>query len=147
MIINKSFKITKYDNFNSNSNYKNINGSEKLHTVNNQFNPLEIKNSRGMGLNEISFKAFNESDFIKQRATKNKHLILNSISEILEEDKRVISSAFWGEVTDETKFSKASWYIKLKNEARYNSDSESYLKEKREKFKQISKFNRVKKKI
>lgn len=38
-------------------------------------------------------------------------------------------------------------YIKLKNEARYNSDSESYLKEKREKFKQISKFNRVKKKI
>ena len=118
MIINKSFKITKYDNFNSNSNYKNINGSKKLHTVNNQFNPLEIKNSRGMGLNEISFKAFNESDFIKQRATKNKHLILNSISEILEEDKRVISSAFWGEVTDETKFSKASWYIKLKNESK-----------------------------
>ena len=33
-------------------------------------------------------------------------------------------------------------YMKLKNEARYNSDSESYLREKRNKFKEIAKQNR-----
>lgn len=33
-------------------------------------------------------------------------------------------------------------YIKLKNEVRYNQDSESYLREKREKFKNIAKANR-----
>ena len=38
-------------------------------------------------------------------------------------------------------------YIKLKKEAKYNCDSESYLKEKREKFKQISKLNRIKNKM
>lgn len=33
-------------------------------------------------------------------------------------------------------------YIKLQNEARYNNDSESYLKEKKEKFKAIAKYNK-----
>lgn len=33
-------------------------------------------------------------------------------------------------------------YIKLKNEARYNNDSENYLKEKKEKFKEIAKYNK-----
>lgn len=33
-------------------------------------------------------------------------------------------------------------YLKLQNEAKYSSDSDSYLKEKREKFKKISKYNR-----
>lgn len=33
-------------------------------------------------------------------------------------------------------------YMKLKNEARYNSDSESYLREKKNKFKEIAKQNR-----
>ena len=37
-------------------------------------------------------------------------------------------------------------YIKLKNEVRYNSDSESYLKEKREKFRNIAKYNKENKK-
>lgn len=35
-------------------------------------------------------------------------------------------------------------YIKLQNEARYNNDSESYLKEKKEKFKAIAKYNKKK---
>ena len=33
-------------------------------------------------------------------------------------------------------------YIKLQNEAKYNNDSESYLNEKREKFKKIAKMNK-----
>ena len=33
-------------------------------------------------------------------------------------------------------------YIKLQNEARYNNDSENYLNEKREKFKNIAKINK-----
>lgn len=33
-------------------------------------------------------------------------------------------------------------YIKLQNEAKYNNDSESYLKEKKEKFKAIAKYNK-----
>ena len=37
-------------------------------------------------------------------------------------------------------------YIKLKNEVRYNSDSESYLKEKKEKFRNIAKYNKENKK-
>ena len=37
-------------------------------------------------------------------------------------------------------------YLKLKNEARYNFDSESYLQEKRNKFKEISKYNKNNKK-
>lgn len=37
-------------------------------------------------------------------------------------------------------------YIKLQNEARYNNDSESYLNEKREKFKNIAKINKANKK-
>lgn len=37
-------------------------------------------------------------------------------------------------------------YIKLQNEARYNNDSESYLIEKREKFKNIAKINKNNKK-
>ena len=37
-------------------------------------------------------------------------------------------------------------YIKLQNEAKYNYDSESYLHEKREKFKNISKINKNNKK-
>ena len=37
-------------------------------------------------------------------------------------------------------------YIKLQNEARYNNDSESYLNEKREKFKNIAKINKNNKK-
>ena len=36
-------------------------------------------------------------------------------------------------------------YLKLKNEAMYNSDSEGYLKAKNEKFKEISKINRKRK--
>lgn len=37
-------------------------------------------------------------------------------------------------------------YLKLQNESRYNNDSESYLKEKREKFKNIAKINKNNKK-
>ena len=37
-------------------------------------------------------------------------------------------------------------YIKLQNEAKYNNDSENYLKEKRNKFKDIAKHNKVNKK-
>ena len=37
-------------------------------------------------------------------------------------------------------------YIKLQNEAKYNNDSEIYLKEKRKKFKEIAKNNKVNKK-
>lgn len=37
-------------------------------------------------------------------------------------------------------------YVKLKNEARYNNDSDSYLKEKNEKFKEIAKMNKNNKK-
>lgn len=37
-------------------------------------------------------------------------------------------------------------YIKLKNEARYNSDSASYLQEKRNKFKEIAKMNKINRK-
>ena len=37
-------------------------------------------------------------------------------------------------------------YIKLQNEARYNNDNESYLIEKREKFKNIAKMNKTNKK-
>ena len=37
-------------------------------------------------------------------------------------------------------------YIKLQNEARYNNDSESYLIEKKEKFKNIAKYNKNNKK-
>ena len=37
-------------------------------------------------------------------------------------------------------------YIKLQNEAKYNNDSESYLSEKREKFKNIAKMNKNNKK-
>ena len=37
-------------------------------------------------------------------------------------------------------------YIKLQNEARYNNDSEGYLNEKREKFKNIAKMNKNNKK-
>ena len=33
-------------------------------------------------------------------------------------------------------------YLKLKNESRFNTDSESYLKEKKEKFKEIAKYNK-----
>ena len=38
------------------------------------------------------------------------------------------------------------YYIKLQNEAKYNNDSESYLNEKREKFKNIAKINKSNKK-
>lgn len=38
-------------------------------------------------------------------------------------------------------------YIKLKNEVKYNLDSESYLRDKKEKFKNISKINKSNKKI
>lgn len=38
-------------------------------------------------------------------------------------------------------------YIKLKNEARYNDDSESYLQEKRQKFKEIAKYNKSNKRM
>lgn len=38
-------------------------------------------------------------------------------------------------------------YLKLKNEAKYNNDSEAYLKEKRDKFKEISKINKKNKNI
>ncbi|MBO5413131.1 MAG: ribosome small subunit-dependent GTPase A [Clostridia bacterium] len=37
-------------------------------------------------------------------------------------------------------------YIKLQNEAKYNNDSDGYLREKRNKFKEIAKYNRVNKK-
>ena len=38
-------------------------------------------------------------------------------------------------------------YIKLQNEARYNNDSEDYLNTKREKFKNISKLNKNRKRF
>ena len=38
-------------------------------------------------------------------------------------------------------------YVKLKNESMYNTDTENYLKVKKEKFKEISKYNKNNKKI
>ena len=121
MTINKLFGISN-NNYIRNKFHKNTNYSDKLSAMNNQSNPLEYDFSRGLGLNEISFKAsFNESDLIKKRATNNKHIILDSLSGIFESDKNLINDAFWGEVTHESKFSKASWYIKLKNDSSNNS--------------------------
>ena len=54
---------------------------------------------------------------------------------------RVLEAIESGEISVE----RYNAYIKLKNEARYNSDSEGYLREKNEKFKQISKTNRGRK--
>lgn len=51
---------------------------------------------------------------------------------------KVIEAIKNGELSEE----RYNAYMKLKNEARYNSDSESYLREKRNKFKEIAKQNR-----
>lgn len=51
---------------------------------------------------------------------------------------KVLEAIKNGELSEE----RYNAYIKLKNEARYNSDSESYLREKRNKFKEIAKQNR-----
>ena len=51
---------------------------------------------------------------------------------------KVLEAIKNGEVSEE----RYNAYMKLKNEARYNSDSESYLREKRNKFKEIAKQNR-----
>ncbi|MBP3284771.1 MAG: ribosome small subunit-dependent GTPase A [Clostridia bacterium] len=53
---------------------------------------------------------------------------------------RILEAIEAGELSEERFRS----YIKLQNEAKYNNDSESYLKEKREKFKKIAKYNRGK---
>lgn len=46
----------------------------------------------------------------------------------------------------ELSYDRYNSYLKLKNETRYSDDPDSYLKEKREKFKKIAKDNRVNKK-
>ena len=51
---------------------------------------------------------------------------------------RVLEAIKNGELSQE----RYNSYLKLKNEVKYNSDSEAYLKEKRDKFKQISKINK-----
>lgn len=51
---------------------------------------------------------------------------------------KVLEAIKNGELSEE----RYNAYTKLKNEARYNSDSESYLREKRNKFKEIAKQNR-----
>ena len=51
---------------------------------------------------------------------------------------KVLEAIKNGELSEE----RYNAYMKLKNEARYNSDSESYLREKRNKFKEIAKQNR-----
>lgn len=51
---------------------------------------------------------------------------------------KVLEAIKNGELSEE----RYNAYMKLKNEARYNSDSESYLMEKRNKFKEIAKQNR-----
>ena len=55
-----------------------------------------------------------------------------------EQGCKVLESIKNGELSEE----RYNAYMKLKNEARYNSDSESYLREKRNKFKEIAKQNR-----
>ena len=51
---------------------------------------------------------------------------------------KVLEAIKNGELSEE----RYNAYMKLKNEARYNSDSEGYLREKRNKFKEIAKQNR-----
>lgn len=51
---------------------------------------------------------------------------------------KVLEAIKNGELSEE----RYNAYMKLKNEARYNSDSESYLREKKNKFKEIAKQNR-----
>ena len=51
---------------------------------------------------------------------------------------KVLEAIKNGELSEE----RYNAYMKLKNEARYNGDSESYLREKRNKFKEIAKQNR-----
>ena len=51
---------------------------------------------------------------------------------------KVLEAVKNGELSEE----RYNAYMKLKNEARYNGDSESYLREKRNKFKEIAKQNR-----
>lgn len=51
---------------------------------------------------------------------------------------KVLEAIKNGELSEE----RYNAYMKLKNEARYNSDTESYLREKRNKFKEIAKQNR-----
>ena len=51
---------------------------------------------------------------------------------------KVLEAIKNGELSEE----RYNAYMKLKNEARYNSDSEEYLREKRNKFKEIAKQNR-----
>lgn len=51
---------------------------------------------------------------------------------------KVLEAIKNGELSEE----RYNAYMKLKNEAKYNSDSESYLREKRNKFKEIAKQNR-----
>ncbi len=56
---------------------------------------------------------------------------------------RILEAIKNGELSQE----RYNSYLKLKNEAKYNSDSEAYLKEKRDKFKEISKINKKNKNI
>ena len=56
---------------------------------------------------------------------------------------RILEAIKNGELSQE----RYNSYLKLKNEAKYNSDSEVYLKEKRDKFKEISKINKKNKNI
>lgn len=90
--------------------------SNPLMQLNYQTTPLKAQSLRGVGLGELSFKASQlQTDYVIEKAKINKKNIMNTISEILEKDRDIISSAFWGEVTEETKFSKPGWYLSIKN--------------------------------
>lgn len=82
--------------------------------------PVTMREQRTNVFSSISFKGQQaQNNFVVEQAKQSKSALNHAISEIMKKDRIIFSDSFYGEVSDENKFSKAGWYYILKN----NEDS------------------------
>lgn len=93
----------------------------------------------GVDIYAISCKTGEGIEDIRRYFEKGKTIVFLGSSGV---GKSTLVNTLYGELSQD----RFNSYIKLQNEARYNNDSESYLNEKREKFKNIAKMNKSNKK-
>lgn len=78
--------------------------------------PVSMREQRTNVFSSISFKGQQaQNNFVVEQAKQSKSALNHAISEIMKKDRIIFSDSFYGEVSDENKFSKAGWYYTLKN--------------------------------
>lgn len=82
--------------------------------------PVTMREQRTDAYSSLSFKGQQaQNNFVVEQAKQSKSALNRAISEIMKKDRVIFSDSFYGEVSEENKFSKAGWYYSLKN----NEDS------------------------